>query len=91
MGSGNSKMFGCCCGSHFKGTILEAPDVGEYLFWGCERDEKSDAFDLPPFQEFSFEQLRLATSGFAAENIVSEHGEKAPNVVYKGSWMHRGG
>ncbi|KAG0472936.1 hypothetical protein HPP92_014793 [Vanilla planifolia] len=76
MGSGNSKMFGCCCGSHFKGTILEAPDV--------ERDEKSDAFDLPPFQEFSFEQLRLATSGFAAENIVSEHGEKAPNVVYKG-------
>ncbi|KVH91869.1 Protein kinase, catalytic domain-containing protein [Cynara cardunculus var. scolymus] len=28
--------------------------------------------------------LRTATSGFAVENIVSEHGEKAPNVVYKG-------
>jgi len=26
----------------------------------------------------------MATSGFAVENIVSEHGEKAPNVVYKG-------
>ncbi|CAA6655605.1 unnamed protein product [Spirodela intermedia] len=36
------------------------------------------------FQEYSFEQLRLATSGFALENIVSEHGEKAPNIVYKG-------
>lgn len=47
-------------------------------------EEKGDAYDLPPFQEFSFEQLRLATSGFAVENIVSEHGEKAPNVVYKG-------
>ncbi|XP_074317489.1 serine/threonine-protein kinase BSK7 isoform X2 [Silene latifolia] len=26
----------------------------------------------------------MATSGFAVENIVSEHGEKAPNIVYKG-------
>lgn len=39
---------------------------------------------LPVFQEYSFEQLRLATSGFALENIVSEHGEKAPNIVYRG-------
>ncbi|RZS26767.1 hypothetical protein BHM03_00060157 [Ensete ventricosum] len=49
-----------------------------------ESEEKGEAYDLPSFQEFSFEQLRLATSGFAVENIVSEHGEKAPNVVYKG-------
>jgi BR-signaling kinase len=46
--------------------------------------EDEEAYDLPAFQEFTFEQLRLATSGFAVENIVSEHGEKAPNVVYKG-------
>lgn len=39
---------------------------------------------MPTFREFSVEQLRTATSGFAVENIVSEHGEKAPNVVYKG-------
>lgn len=39
---------------------------------------------MPQFREFSIETLRNATSGFAAENIVSEHGEKAPNVVYKG-------
>ncbi|CAN1237056.1 Serine/threonine-protein kinase BSK3 [Linum grandiflorum] len=39
---------------------------------------------LPALKEFTFEQLKNATSGFAVENIVSEHGEKAPNVVYKG-------
>lgn len=47
-------------------------------------EEQGEAYELPAFQEFTFEQLRLATSGFAVENIVSEHGEKAPNVVYKG-------
>jgi hypothetical protein len=47
-------------------------------------EEQREAYDLPVFQDFSLDQLRLATSGFAAENIVSEHGEKAPNVVYRG-------
>ncbi|KAJ6315691.1 hypothetical protein OIU78_019042, partial [Salix suchowensis] len=35
------------------------------------------------FREYSLEQLRAATSGFSSDNIVSEHGEKAPNVVYR--------
>lgn len=48
-----------------------------------EKDTESNS-DLPAFQEYSFDQLKLATSGFAVENIVSEHGEKAPNIVYKG-------
>lgn len=39
---------------------------------------------LPRFQEFTYDQIRMATSGFSVENIVSEHGERAPNVVYKG-------
>ncbi|GKB57213.1 probable serine/threonine-protein kinase BSK3 [Tanacetum coccineum] len=30
------------------------------------------------------EEIRNATDGFSVENVVSEHGEKAPNVVYKG-------
>lgn len=77
MGSGASKLRACCLGSQFKGTVLEAPDP--------ESEEKGDGgYNLPAFQEYTFEQLRLATSGFAVENIVSEHGEKAPNVVYKG-------
>ncbi|KAL8474754.1 hypothetical protein ACS0TY_031261 [Phlomoides rotata] len=50
----------------------------------AENEEKSEISDIPVFREFSVDQLGMATSVFAVENIVSEHGEKAPNVVYKG-------
>ncbi len=50
----------------------------------AENEERSEVGDLPVFHEYTIDQLRDATSGFAVENIVSEHGEKAPNVVYKG-------
>eukprot|EP00262_Sarcandra_glabra_P005822 TRINITY_DN1768_c0_g1_i1.p1 TRINITY_DN1768_c0_g1~~TRINITY_DN1768_c0_g1_i1.p1 ORF type:complete len:496 (+),score=92.92 TRINITY_DN1768_c0_g1_i1:495-1982(+) len=77
MGCSCSKFTPCCWDSQFKGSVLEAPDV--------EKEEKNEVVDEQLiFREFSFEQLRVATSGFAVENIVSEHGEKAPNVVYKG-------
>ncbi|XVF52893.1 hypothetical protein PTKIN_Ptkin05aG0054900 [Pterospermum kingtungense] len=49
-----------------------------------ENEDKGEVDDLPAFREYSIETLKMATSGFAVENIVSEHGEKAPNVVYKG-------
>lgn len=49
-----------------------------------ENEEKHEVDNLPPFREYTIDQLREATSGFAVENIVSEHGERAPNVVYKG-------
>ncbi|CAM0956324.1 unnamed protein product [Alopecurus aequalis] len=39
---------------------------------------------VPAFAEFSLAELRAATDGFAAGNIVSESGEKAPNLVYRG-------
>lgn len=39
---------------------------------------------MPSFRLYSLDELRAATSGFSKENIVSEHGAKAPNVVYKG-------
>lgn len=44
---------------------------------------------VPAFAEFSLAELRAATNGFSAENIVSESGEKAPNVVYKGRLQNR--
>lgn len=46
--------------------------------------ENEGETDWPAFCEYSLNQLRAATSGFSPENIVSEHGEKAPNVVYRG-------
>ncbi|KAL9244819.1 hypothetical protein vseg_018543 [Gypsophila vaccaria] len=36
------------------------------------------------FAEFKYVELKAATSNFSRENIVSESGEKAANVVYKG-------
>ncbi|KAF8412258.1 hypothetical protein HHK36_000219 [Tetracentron sinense] len=49
-----------------------------------KNEERSEVDDLPAFREYTLDQLRNATSGFAVDYIVSEHGEKAPNVVYKG-------
>ncbi|KAL6511922.1 Serine/threonine-protein kinase bsk1 [Orobanche gracilis] len=36
------------------------------------------------FAEFSLAELKFATNNFSSDNIVSESGEKAPNVVYEG-------
>lgn len=79
MGCQFSKLPPCCWESQFKGSVLEVADVAF-----PEKDELAEPKSLPAFREFTFEQLKKATSGFAVENIVSEHGEKAPNVVYKG-------
>ncbi|XP_068669745.1 serine/threonine-protein kinase BSK2-like [Aristolochia californica] len=39
---------------------------------------------VPQFKEYSLLELRTATNGFSSDCIVSESGEKAPNVVYRG-------
>ncbi|XP_065619907.1 serine/threonine-protein kinase BSK1 [Quercus suber] len=44
----------------------------------------SAASGAPGFSEFSLSDLRAATNNFSSDYIVSESGEKAPNVVYKG-------
>ncbi|GLT67845.1 hypothetical protein SLA2020_401230 [Shorea laevis] len=76
MGCECSKLTACCWSIDQNKSIPEARDA--------ENEEKSEVDDLPLFCEYSIDTLRMATSGFAVENIVSEHGEKAPNVVYKG-------
>ncbi|XP_073314047.1 serine/threonine-protein kinase BSK2-like [Primulina huaijiensis] len=43
-----------------------------------------DQDQVPAFKEFGLAELRAATNGFISELIVSESGEKAPNVVYRG-------
>ncbi|EOA13269.1 hypothetical protein CARUB_v10026298mg [Capsella rubella] len=72
MGPRCSKLSLCWWPSHLKPTHHEASDL------------ENGTDDLPSFTEFSFDQLRAATSGFSTDSIVSEHGVKAPNVVYKG-------
>ncbi|KAK7295063.1 hypothetical protein RJT34_17966 [Clitoria ternatea] len=76
MGIQCSTLMPCCVNSQVKASVLEVPDA--------ENEDRIEADNLPAFREFTLEQLQNATSGFAVENIVSEHGEKAPNVVYKG-------
>ncbi|WOG97726.1 hypothetical protein DCAR_0417067 [Daucus carota subsp. sativus] len=44
---------------------------------------------VPAFSEFSLSDLKAATNNFSSEFIVSESGEKAPNVVYKGRLQNR--
>ncbi|AED94658.1 putative transferase, protein kinase RLK-Pelle-RLCK-XII-1 family [Arabidopsis thaliana] len=76
MGCEVSKLSALCCVSE---SGRSNPDVT-----GLDEEGRGESNDLPQFREFSIETIRNATSGFAAENIVSEHGERAPNVVYKG-------
>ncbi|KAJ0048077.1 hypothetical protein Pint_15200 [Pistacia integerrima] len=76
MGCECSKLSACCWGSEYGGAVPE--DNND------ENEDKGEVDNVPVFCEYSVETLKMATSGFAVENIVSEHGEKAPNVVYKG-------
>ncbi|KAF9685509.1 hypothetical protein SADUNF_Sadunf03G0062000 [Salix dunnii] len=47
-------------------------------------DEGGQVQQAPAFKEYSLSELRKATNGFRTDLIVSESGEKAPNVVYRG-------
>ncbi|KNA03595.1 hypothetical protein SOVF_207630 [Spinacia oleracea] len=75
MGCNCSRLSECCWDPGHNGEKQEPDQANE---------QKGEPDGLPAFREFSIEQLKTATSGFAVENIVSEHGEKAPNIVYKG-------
>lgn len=44
---------------------------------------------VPSFSEFSLTDLKAATNNFSSEFIVSESGDKAPNLVYKGRLQNR--
>ncbi|GLT46733.1 hypothetical protein SLA2020_204690 [Shorea laevis] len=76
MGARCSKFSTCWFQSHLKASILESSDL--------ENGGKNEQEKWPSFAEFSLDQLKAATSAFSSDNVVSEHGEKAPNVVYKG-------
>ncbi|KAL3626930.1 Serine/threonine-protein kinase bsk5 [Castilleja foliolosa] len=81
MGARCSRCCFCWGHSNRKPSAQEStdPENGEKNTW-------------PIFREFNWEELKAATNGFSSDNIVSEHGEKAPNIVYKGlleneSWV----
>ncbi|KAK1610018.1 hypothetical protein QYE76_033691 [Lolium multiflorum] len=84
MGAGPWRLLCCCCCCRRDSDRTDAKLRPDAAGGEAAAAAGGDWYDLPPFQEFTFQQLRLATAGFAADNIVSEGGDKAPNVVYRG-------
>ncbi|KEH30208.1 putative transferase, protein kinase RLK-Pelle-RLCK-XII-1 family [Medicago truncatula] len=77
MGARCSKLSLCWWPSHIKSNHHNLSDNDDD---GSKKQKDSSV----GFAEYSLDQLRVATEGFSSDNIVSEHGEKAPNVVYRG-------
>ncbi|KAJ0249538.1 BSK9 [Hirschfeldia incana] len=79
---------GCICfkplhpspSSSTKSTLIDDERTADN-----NNDNDGSSSSCPSFREFTLEQLRVATDEFSAGNIVSEHHEKVPNIVYKGS------
>ncbi|KAL4186733.1 hypothetical protein AMTRI_Chr09g35550 [Amborella trichopoda] len=71
-----------CCESTLKETHPDQ-DQHQELATGSDK-EALEVGNVPAFSELSLEDLRAATQNFNSELIVSESGDKAPNVVYKG-------
>lgn len=82
---------GCCQSSSLKGHPSHGRDHKGHGNSGHinhhslpSASNGGDAGAAGAFCEFSLAELRAATNNFSPEYIVSESGEKAPNVVYKG-------
>ncbi|PKA66267.1 putative serine/threonine-protein kinase [Apostasia shenzhenica] len=67
-----------------KTSNVQSPDEGSPPAEKQDPRESEEQDRAPAFREFSLAELRSATKGFSSELIVSESGEKAPNVVYRG-------
>lgn len=80
-----------CCISRFTDPP-QIQNTGDAERPNSDNTGLSDVDSVPPFREFSLEQLRAATNGFSHDNIVSEGVDRAPNMVFKGrlennSWI----
>ncbi|KAL0728748.1 hypothetical protein Bca4012_024841 [Brassica carinata] len=73
---------GCICFKSWRRKA--APSVTYTVIDNLDDDEEDDGHYPLTFREFSLEQLRVATDGFSVGNIVSEHNDWVPNIVYKG-------
>ncbi|GMN30712.1 hypothetical protein TIFTF001_002930 [Ficus carica] len=75
---------------HSKTTHLHSPDDPSSQLDSLKPDpgngnnEGEEEDRVPTFKEYGLNELRKATNGFSTDYIVSESGEKAPNVVYRG-------
>lgn len=84
---------GCCESSFFKDPLSKGKTQLQQQQLQDQHAQTSNGNNIavsdgpggvPVFSEFSLADLKAATKNFSSEFIVSESGEKAPNVVYKG-------
>lgn len=85
---------GCCQSSCLGVVISQGKASKNYLHQAQNHHPSHPANGNDPnsaasgglrgFIEFSLADLKAATNNFSPEFIVSESGEKAPNIVYKG-------
>ncbi|KAG8378065.1 hypothetical protein BUALT_Bualt08G0099300 [Buddleja alternifolia] len=71
---------GCCLSKEHPPRTAEK----DHLQHGHRRSSSVNGASAAGFAEFSLPELKSATNNFSSDNIVSESGEKAPNVVYQG-------
>eukprot|EP00249_Psilotum_nudum_P019820 c27433_g2_i4 orf=230-1702(+) len=73
-----------CCWSRHKEPPLAEEDAKPPERSNSENTRRSEPEVVPVFKEFTLQQLRAATNGFSHDHIVSEGGDRAPNMVFKG-------
>ncbi|CAI0552993.1 unnamed protein product [Linum tenue] len=84
MGCFHSKTFHLLSPDSKQQEPLPLPEDPKQLATNPDPSITGDQLDIPVFREFPLNELRAAANGFSSEFIVSESGEKAPNVVYRG-------
>eukprot|EP00250_Pteridium_aquilinum_P007497 c17201_g2_i1 orf=375-1859(+) len=75
---------GSCLSRHVEASAPLNGLPGDDEFSEPEKPRSNEVDAVPAFKEFTLEHLREATNGFSHSNIVSEGGERALNVVFKG-------
>ncbi|XP_071698800.1 serine/threonine-protein kinase BSK1-like isoform X2 [Rutidosis leptorrhynchoides] len=80
---------GCCNSCFSKKPISRNDNLNNRHSPGKTAAFAGDNGGVPVFSEYSLVDLKAATNNFSTEFIVSESGEKAPNVVYKGRLQNR--
>ncbi|KAG6435821.1 hypothetical protein SASPL_100699 [Salvia splendens] len=73
---------GCCLSKGYPPRAAEKDH--QQLQHGHRRSSSVNGAAAGGFAEFSLAELKSATGNFSSDKIVSESGEKAPNVVYEG-------
>ncbi|KAK4429485.1 Serine/threonine-protein kinase BSK1 [Sesamum alatum] len=75
---------GCCGSKEHRPRSGEKDQWQQQQQYGHRRSSSVNGASTGGFAEFSLAELKSATNNFSSDNIVSESGEKAPNVVYEG-------